>query len=774
MLKRTTTVASCTLTVASMVAINCATAQTVATPPASDTDSGSGLTEIVVTAQRRSEDINRVPISIAAYDQKTLDLQGVKDIADVVKFTPGIQYEDSGPVNRLSVRGISSSQGTTTTATYIDEVPVDARIGIVAEIGTSQIKVFDLERVEVDRGPQGTLFGAGAEAGIIRFITVQPSLNSYSGYARSELSTTQGGGLGYEAGAAVGGPIIDNELGFRVSAWYRQDPGYIDYRSPVPGSYQGEHANWANNYQLRGALKFAPIDNLIITASLSYQNVIQNSYPEYTPVASTSGQLRYTGLLRQPLDDRYYIPSIQANWDFGPVSLIGISSYLNRYNSDTEDTTSSIYGGIFGQRATNISQAVATPNFTSQSEYIEEIRLQSNDTNARVNWTVGAFYSNADQGNGARFLAPGLPAETLATFGVPMEAVFGSGLLNGSALDYQTTLKDQQVAGFGQADLHVTSSLTLTGGVRVARLSSSFTQYADGPLNGGVSSSAGSEHQTAVTPKYGITYNLTDNNMLYVTESKGVRIGGANPPLIGTPTCQSALQQLGLNGEPLSYSGDSLWSTELGSKNEFLDRRLQISADVYHIEWEDVQEEVHINACQSGFVANLGTATSNGAEFSGAAQVTNNLKLTSAVAYNDAHLTRTVGSGNAILGLSGDKIGPTAPWTATLSAQYDFQLIGRAAYIRLDDEYNSRNNGPYTEQHKGTVSYDPTFIVPPESNLVNARLGMNINGLDLSLFGSNLTNDHPLLVTLFPGTTENISGFTYRPRTIGVTAVKRW
>jgi iron complex outermembrane receptor protein len=766
-------VALCAAPVAVMLAVLSATAQSVETQPESAADS-TGLTEIVVTAQRRAEDINKVPISIAAYDQRTLDAQGVKDLSDVVQFTPGIQYEDSGPVNRLSVRGISSSQGTTTTATYIDEVPVDARIGIIAEIGTSQIKVFDLERVEVDRGPQGTLFGAGAEAGIIRFITVQPSLTSYSGYARSEVSTTQGGSLGYEAGVAVGGPIIDNELGFRVSAWYRQDPGYIDDRSPVPGSYQDNNANWANNYILRGALKYAPIDGLTITASIAFQDVKQNVYPEYTPVASSENQLVFTGLLRQPLDDRYYIPSIQANWDLGPVSLIAVSSYLNRYNSDTEDTTSSIYGGVFGQRATNISQAVATPNFTSQSEYIEEVRLQSNEPHARVNWTVGAFYSNADQGNGASFLAPGLPAETLSTFGAPMQAVFGSGLLNGSALDYQTTLKDQQVAGFGQADLHVTSRLTLTGGVRVARLSSSFTQYANGPLNGGESNSRGSEHETAVTPKYGITYNLTDNSILYVTEGKGVRIGGANPPLVGTPTCQSALAQLGLKGEPLTYRGDSLWSTEIGSKSEFLDRRLQITADVYHISWNDVQEQVHVNACQSGFVANLGTATSNGAEFSVAAQITSALQLTSAVSYNDAHLTRTVGSGNAILGLAGDRIGPTAPWTATVAARYDFRVFGQAAYIRLDDEYNSRNNGPYTQQHPGTVSYDPTFIVPPESNLVNARLGTTFNGFDISLFGSNLTNDHPLLVTLFPGTTENISGFTFRPRTIGVTVIKRW
>jgi len=736
--------------------------------------SGSSLEEIVVTVQRRAEDINKVPISIAAYDQKALDLQGVKDISDVVQFTPGIQYSDAGPVNRLSIRGISTTVGQTTTATYIDDVPMDARIGIIAVIGSSEIKVFDLERVEVDRGPQGTLFGAGAEAGAIRFISNQPSLTSFSGYARSEVSYTQGGNLGYEAGVAEGGPIISDSLGFRVSVWYRHDPGYINDESLVPGGYSASDANWANNYIVRAALKSAPTDALTITASMAYQRAEQNVFSEYTPVASSSDQLAYTGLLRQPLLDYYYIPSVDAVLDLGSVSLTATSSYLNRYNSDTQDTTASIFGLLFKVPATTLSEAVSTPNVTLQKEYIEELRLQSTDPQARLKWTLGAFYSHADQLNTASFPAPGLPAETLQFFGAPIQALFGSGLLNGSALDYNTDLTDQQVAGYGQADFRIIPALTLTGGVRVARLSSSFTQYANGPLNGGESNSQGSEHQTAVTPKFGISYDLSSDSLLYVSEAKGVRIGGANPPLVGTPSCQAALQQLGLSGEPLTYAGDSLWSTELGSKNEFLDRRVQLDADVYHIKWQNVQQNVHINQCASGFVANLGDATSDGVELSAVAKVTNSLQVSSAIAYNDAHLTSNVGSGHAILGADGDRLGPTPPWTVTAVVQYDFPFQGHASYLRVDDEYNTKNNGPYTQQRPGTVPYDPDFVLPPETNLLNGRLGINLSGFDFSLFASNILNDHPLQVTLFSTTLENLSGFTLKPRTVGITAIKHW
>jgi outer membrane receptor protein involved in Fe transport len=737
-------------------------------------NTGSSLEEIVVTVQRRAEDINKVPISIAAYDQKTLDLQGVKDINDVVQFTPGIQYSDAGPVNRLSIRGISTSVGQTTTATYIDDVPVDTRIGIIAVIGSSEVKVFDLERVEVDRGPQGTLFGAGAEAGAIRFISNQPSLDKFSGYARSEVSYTQGGDLGYEAGVAEGGPIVSDKLGFRVSVWYRHDPGYINDESLVPGGYSASDANWANNYIVRAALKVAPTDALTVTGSMAYQRAEQNVFSEYTPVASSGDQLAYTGLLRQPLLDYYYIPSVNAVLDLGSVSLTATSSYLNRYNSDTQDTTASIFGLLFKIPATTLSEAVSTPNVTLQKEYIEELRLQSTDPNARLKWTLGTFYSHADQVNTAEFPAPGLPAETLQFFGAPIQALFGSGLLNGSALDYNTDLTDQQIAGYGQADFRIIPTLTLTGGVRVARLSSSFTQYANGPLNGGESNSQGSEHQTAVTPKFGISYDLSDDSLLYATESKGVRIGGANPPLVGTPSCQAALQQLGLNGEPLTYAGDSLWSTELGSKNEFFDRRVQLDADVYHIKWQNVQQNVHINQCASGFVANLGDATSDGVEFSAVAKVTNHLQLSTAIAYNDAHLTSNVGSGHAILGQEGDRLGPTPPWTITAVMQYDFELQGHASYLRVDDEHNTKNNGPYTQQRPGTVPYDPYFVLPPETNLLNGRLGINLSGFDVSLFATNILNDHPLQVTLFSTTLENLSGFTLKPRTVGITAIKRW
>src|ERR1700676_1647576 len=198
-----------------------------ATEPAA----AGGLEEIVVTATRREESINRVPISVTAFSQDMMDQKGIKDFSDVVRFTPGVSI-DAGGTNAISIRGISSSGGAGTTGIYIDDTPIQMRsVGFNPD--DTLPKTFDLDRVEVLRGPQGTLFGAGSEGGTVRYILTQPSLTKDSTYVRSETSYTQYGEPSYEAGIAQGGPIVDGVLGIRASAWYRKDGGWIDRVDPT-------------------------------------------------------------------------------------------------------------------------------------------------------------------------------------------------------------------------------------------------------------------------------------------------------------------------------------------------------------------------------------------------------------------------------------------------------------------------------------------------------------------------------------------------------------
>src|SRR6266849_3344455 len=229
-----------------------------------------GLEEIVVTATRREENISKVPISVTAFNQDMIDQRGIKDFNDVVRFTPGVSIDTSG-TNAISIRGISSSGGAGTTGIYIDETPIQMRaLGFNPD--DTLPKTFDLDRVEVLRGPQGTLFGAGSEGGTVRYIMNQPSVTKESTYARSEVSFTRHGDPSYEAGIAHGGPIVNDVLGYRASVWYRYDGGWIDRIDPTTLDVVDHRSNHANSIAARLALLLQPIEAIKITPSFSYQN----------------------------------------------------------------------------------------------------------------------------------------------------------------------------------------------------------------------------------------------------------------------------------------------------------------------------------------------------------------------------------------------------------------------------------------------------------------------------------------------------------------------
>src|SRR5882757_5253233 len=222
-------------------------------------EEGPQISEVVVTATRREEVLSKVPISVSAYTQESMDALGIRDFTDVARYTPGVQI-DAGQTNAISIRGISSSGGAGTTGIYIDDTPIQIRaLGFNPD--DTLPKTFDMDRVEVLRGPQGTLFGASSEGGTVRYIMTQPSVNKASGYARAELSYTEGGTANYEAGAAYGAPIVSGTLGFRVSAWYRKDGGWIDRVAPSdPTNIIEANANHDETTVLRAAAIWTPTE----------------------------------------------------------------------------------------------------------------------------------------------------------------------------------------------------------------------------------------------------------------------------------------------------------------------------------------------------------------------------------------------------------------------------------------------------------------------------------------------------------------------------------
>src|SRR5450631_1594653 len=317
-------------TISNQIALICALATLLSTapalaagetPPADDTSTGP-LAEIVVTATRKEESLSRVPISVTAMTQEMLDTRGVKDFQDVARFTPGVEIDNSG-TNNISIRGIASSGGAGTTGIYLDDTPIQMR-ALAFNPDEALPKSFDIERIEVLRGPQGTLFGAGSEGGTVRYITTQPSLTKDSVYSREEVSFTQGGAASYEAGVAAGGPLVDGKFGVRASVWYRRDGGYIDRIDPITLGTVQKNANYDQTMLLRLAAVWAVSDQLTVTPSIYYQDRYRNDVENYWPLYSNPGSDRYVSAnpTQRSSPDRFYLPALKIEGDLGSVKLI--------------------------------------------------------------------------------------------------------------------------------------------------------------------------------------------------------------------------------------------------------------------------------------------------------------------------------------------------------------------------------------------------------------------------------------------------------------------
>jgi len=751
----------------------------------------SKLEEIVVTATRQARLLSDVPISASAFSQKSLDAQGVKQIDDIALITPGVTFTrgNSGST-QISIRGINSDSGASTTGVYIDDTPVQSRV-----IGFSSTtvfpNVFDVERVEILRGPQGTLFGAGSEGGTVRFITPQPSLTTYTDYIRSELGFTEHGDPSSEAGIALGGPIVEDVLGFRASVWYRHDGGYTDRVDRFTGQLLAKDDDWQNSYNARIAFAYQPVDHLLITPSFYYQNIYINDSQTYWEYLSnpSKGEFNNGSPVTAPFQGISYLPAINVAYDMEYFTLTSNTSFYVQNNQNNRDLSALIPNDL-GVLLTPTHPVPGDPNYQDQDLFIDsqraftqEIRLQSNNADSRVTWVVGAFYQRELQSSNQ--YVPDTPASfnTLveAALGESTEQAFGMGLAEGR-YSYLSLINsvDEQLAGFGEATVKVIGGLSLTGGLRVEKSKFSFTNFSDGPFNGGPSTVDGNEKETPIIPKYGISYELSTGNLLYATASKGFRNGGANAAI---PTrCDGDLASLGYNSAPDSYKSDSVWSYEVGSKNRLMDGRLRLESSVFDVKWSGIQESVDLPSCGLDFVANLGKASSKGFDFQGDFLATDHVTTGLAVGYDDAAFDQSIFGAPApetgirpVIARQGDSLGVN-PWTVAMNVQYDFVAWGRSGYARADDQFASRQTAPTSAEDPGNETYDPGLLKMPQTNLLSLRLGTRFsNGVDLSIFVKNVFDSHPILSRDQTGSNQDLIYVdrTFRPRTIGITLTSR-
>jgi iron complex outermembrane recepter protein len=782
MAKGTRLLSCCAVVAMTGVMPGIATAQTT---PADATKSSSSAedraaaddsSDIFVTATRRSESLADVPISITALTGAGLTNKGITNISDLSHQVSDITLSNgfNGSTN-IAIRGVASLVGAATTGIYIDDTPIQSRFVGASQSSTNAYPVFfDIDRVEVLRGPQGTLFGAGSEGGTVRFISPQPSLTQLGLNARSEISSTQGGAASYEFGVAGNAPLVTDKLGLHLAGYYRQDGGYID-RVSFPGeTITQKNINQQDSYLFRASLLWQPVENLSITPSVTWQKIHKDDDSSYSRNDSNPDDGHFNQILPfpQPSRDRFVLPALNLDYTLGGLHIINVTSFLDRtlrYDADYIATIGELLGQNFDR---TLALGVSNPSnlVNTQKSFTEEFRIQSADSpGARLKWVAGFFYQNSRQAASQIVHIPNFDQITQTIFGLPSAAVFGRGLIQPGDIGYQALdrTRDRQIAGFGQIDYTLFPSLTVTAGVRVAHFSFDYSNTQDGPFNGGPSGSTGTTGITRVTPKFGVQWKPSKDTMLYGSVAQGVRQGGANAPVPAT-LCAADLSSFGLTEAPRQYKPDSVWSYEVGAKGKALDGAVDFDGSLFNVKWNSIQSVVQLGRCGFSFVGNLGSAVSRGADIHTTIRPVRNLSLDLGITYTDAHYSDTINAAaSGLIIKAGSKL-PIAPWQISVGLDYKLpsQTVANfSPYIRVNYTYNSKytnGTGP------GTISFDPLAEGRDAINQLNGRVGLTGNGVDISLFVNNILNASPIVGTVHQTVETNwYRDYTIRPRTFG-------
>jgi iron complex outermembrane recepter protein len=682
------------------------------------------LTEIVVTATRRSENVQNVPISITALTQSFIQNTGSQQIQDVVHAVPGLAFDpNSAGSAALSIRGVSTSSSTGNTqspvAFYMDEVSL---IDPSAPHEVPELPLFDINRIEVLRGPQGTLFGAGALGGAIRVITNKPDASQFQAAIEETVEARAKGDMSYLTHLMVNVPLIDNTLALRVVGFFDHDGGWVD--NPTQSATNVNHQELEGG---RAVVRWTPNDELTLTATISDEidRPHDSAFSSYT-----SNSYTYTGALPQFAQEDTKIYNVVGEYKMPGATLTSSTSYTDRQQREQTDATALITS------ITAIDAPAPVIDNGPSGDFIQEIRLSSTSEHP-YKWLVGAYFQNfhrrlaetiSQAGAGSEFAALGFPSDTLSI----------------STFNF----KVHEDALFGEASYDIMPQLTLTAGARVFHETVASTSDGDGVLNGGPTSFESSAGYDKATPKVVLAYTPIKDVMFYAQAAEGYRAGQGN---LGPGVDPASGQSI-----PSAYGPDHLWNYELGAKTTLLDRRLIVDADVYYIDWSQIQLTQY--SAPSGFVytANAGDALIRGAELQVVARPVASLELGTSLSYHDGRLTRV---DPGVKALRNDQLPGSARFTSYLYGQYDFRINDRlTSFVRADFSYVGREFSDLD---------NPTSLIYGNYRDLGAQLGLTYRKFDFLLFASNLENGNGLVnarqILNAP------TGIRQTPRTVGVT-----
>ncbi|HJV62371.1 MAG TPA: TonB-dependent receptor, partial [Albitalea sp.] len=571
------------------------------------------LDEVMVTSQKRKEDVRKVPLSVSVLGGEALEDNHIANFVDLASV-PNVSFSSQAGsgLSTIAIRGISSQAGSATAAVYLDDVSLTTR-NIYSQ-GTAEPRFFDLDRVEVLRGPQGTLYGASSLGGTIKFVSKQPDASHYEGYANTELSSTSHGGANYMAQGVLNVPLVKNRIGLRIGVQTGKDSGYIDQVDPNTLAVVDKGINSSHWDVLKLALKADLAPGWSATPALFHQRFksddIDAAYLTVGEAQRTDGSMPPLALfqtsktVREPGTDKLTVPSLTVNGDLGFGDLTGIlSGYTRRFERIQDGTfvnvpyiASVVTDPALSAAVARLPSAVMLNNKVDQTSL--ELRVASKDYDpgrGPLTWIGGVYLANTRTqvfdnepvfGINAAFTAAGKDINDPNELADSFPGAFTGDSSYYSARHYH----DKQSSVFGELTYHASPTLRGIVGLRVLRASQHFTREGDFYYAGGPSSVVIDSSSHAVTPRFALSWDADPATTVYANIAKGFRLGSANRPVPDTALVRQDIQDLHLpiTSPPDSYQPDSLWSYELGTKSRLLDNRLTLNLAVFHIDWKDI------------------------------------------------------------------------------------------------------------------------------------------------------------------------------------------
>ena len=763
------------------------------------------LQAVTVTAMLREQELAAVPFSIAAPTEQALRLRGAENIEQIAANVAGFSVQNLGPgQSQVAMRGASSGQIARDqpgvkeeVASYLDDVPISL------SLFTPDMDLFDISRVEVLRGPQGTLFGSGSLAGTVRYISNQPELGVSSTFGEVGVNTIRDGASGNTSKLGFNVPLGD-KAAFRIVGYSNALAGWMD--AVQPNFRVNKDVNGGNRTGLRAAVKLAPSAHFSITPRLVYQkvhmdgwnrhdafNILANPYTTSRPAVTLGSRQLFTQV-EEPFTDEFLLGDVNLRYEFGKVNLTSVSTFTHRYILVVRDATAltaSVTGGNFGVPEAAYTLDSPLDDATKSKVFTQELRLSGGTEQLR--WVVGGFYSNNKRHYGQDLDDRGIDGPAAAALGAPPG--FTQGLrapldhLFWSDLDYSL----KQTAFFGEATLGVGEYLSLTGGLRYYNFDEDRAQIFDGILTNNFTGDSlvtqpGSTKASGVAPRIIASYKLSDAVTLNAQASRGFRLGGINDPL-NYPSCGTQ-DSITFSGHD-SWKDEKAWNYEAGVKASTMGGRGTFNLSAFYMDIRDLQLTITAGQCSSRLILNAPKARSAGLEAEITASPNEHLDFSLSGSYSDSKLKSTItdGIGTPLPGtVSGNRL-PSVPklqWSA--AATYGWPtgpgsrafLTGSVQYVGsrftlIDDEaagvgtvniasFPDTIGGPLTQN---TFTFNPLL---PSYSLVNLRAGLTRNSWEVAVFLNNVTDEEALLaLDRERGLRARVGYLTNQPRTVGVT-----